>query len=174
MKTVCTFAFLLLISAAFAQQTSRLNLGFGAGLDYGGFGTGATLTPSPKAGIFLALGYNLNGLGYNIGANYKFQTEKKVNPYVIAMYGYNAVLIENSMGETRKTTYYGVNFGAGIEYVLKNKRSSLNFEILVPIRTGEFHDRLDYLKSSGYDVNEPLPVAFSIGYHIAINTSKSK
>ena len=51
---------------------------------------------------------------------------------------------------------------------IKNKKKEntfWNFELLLPIRNSEFQDDIDALKAIGADVTEPLPVAFSIGYH---------
>jgi hypothetical protein len=83
---------LLIIGQAQAQESSQFNAGFGFGIDYGGFGARLTYIPVERLGIFGSLGYNLVGAGYNVGAQIRFPSEKKVNWYIAAMYGYNAVL----------------------------------------------------------------------------------
>ncbi len=83
------------------SQSGKMNVGLGMGIDYGGFGGRFTFLPTEKFGLFAAVGYNLDGAGFNGGALYKFNTEKKVRPYVIAMYGYNGVIrAENADGRS--------------------------------------------------------------------------
>jgi hypothetical protein len=166
MKKLMIIVLLSIPLVAFSQS-GNMNVGIGAGIDYGGFGGRFTFLPSEKFGLFAGLGYNLDGAGFNGGAQYKFSTEKRVRPYAIAMYGYNGVIrAENADGTTDSKSYYGPSFGIGIELKSrKNESNFWNFELLVPIRSGEFSDDIDTLKDSGYDVTEPLPIGFSIGYH---------
>jgi hypothetical protein len=153
---------------AFSQPTGKLNLGIGAGIDYGGFGGQLSYLPAERVALFGALGYNLAGAGYNFGAKMNFPNEKKVEWHITAMYGYNAVLVvEGDLNS--KTTYYGPSAGAGM--VIKSRipgKSFWSFELLIPFRPGSFHDAVDDLKLLGFDVREPLPVGISFGYHINI------
>ena len=104
--------------------------------------------PSEKFGLFGSLGYNLVGIGFNGGINYKFSPDKKVCPTLGAMYGYNGVIkIEDSNGGKSGGVYYGPSFCVGIE--LKNRGENgnfWNFEIVLPIRSKEFSDDIDQLK----------------------------
>jgi hypothetical protein len=158
----------LIMPLAFSQPTGKLNLGIGAGFDYGGFGGQLSYLPVARVALFGALGYNLAGAGYNLGAKLNFPTEKKVEWHMTAMYGYNAVLVVKG-DITSKTTYYGPSAGAGL--VIKSRipgKSFWSFELLIPFRPGAFHNALDDLKQLGYDVRDALPVGISIGYHINI------
>jgi len=156
------------IHASLAQLSGRMTGGLGAGLSYGGFGAQITYLPLTRIGVFGALGYNLNSIGYNIGAQLKLPTEKRLNWYFTGMYGYNAVLIVKGVINS-KTTYYGPSIGTGM--VLKFRRyekSFLSFELLLPLRPRVYHNAIDYLKLIGYDVQKPLPMAFSLGYHFKL------
>ena len=165
MKTSFYISILLLLTSVIAySQDSKINLGVGAGLDYGGFGTRIGFMPSERLGLFAGLGYNLDGIGYNFGAQFHFPSEKKVSWYLTGMYGYNGVLVVT--GDIKKEkTYYGPSAGVGIQLKTKRENTFWNFELLLPIRNSEFQDDIDALKAIGADVTEPLPVAFSIGYH---------
>ncbi len=151
-----------------AQLPGKINVGIGAGLDYGGFGGHLSFFPADRIGLFGGLGYNLNALGYNVGAQLNFPNEKRVNFHISGMYGYNAVLIVKG-NVTSKTTYYGPSVGTGL--ILKSKRSGKSFwrfEVIVPFRPDAYHNAIDDMKLIGYDVREPWPVAFSFGYHIKL------
>lgn len=150
-----------------AQPTGKINIGIGAGLDYGGFGARISYLPIKQVAVFGAMGYNLDALGHTVGAQYRFPTEKRLDWFISAMYGYNAVLIIEEPVKT-KTTYYGPSLGTGMEWKIKDGRSFVSVEILIPFRPQVYDDAINDLELIGYTVSEPLPVAFSVGYHIKI------
>lgn len=88
------------------------------------------------------------------------------------MYGYNAVTIieGNGYSEDFKKTYYGPSFGFGVEFHGKYESANyFNVQLLVPMRSGEYHDDMDALKNSdSIEINEPCPVTISIGYHFGL------
>jgi hypothetical protein len=185
MKTLFTLLFLSCFFLANAQfdpdykkkkaveedeTPSPVNFGVGIGLSYGGIGGRVSIFPVSRAGVFGAVGYNFNKMGYNVGAILRIIPQKKICPVVMVMYGYNAVLLIDGMDEFQKT-YYGPSLGPGMEIRFKNNQNYLNVEILVPIRSQEWHDDIDAVRTlykQGYIEGfvEPLPVAISIGYHI--------
>jgi len=152
------------ISILHGQHPTRVNIGAGAGLSYGGFGARLTYLPVKHIGVFSSLGYNLNALGYNLGIQFHIPSEKKVSLYFAGMYGYNTVLIIDALYSTSKTTYYGISAGTGVQFRI-TERSFLSGEVLWPFRPQVYKDALDDLKSINYDVKDALPVAFCIGYH---------
>jgi hypothetical protein len=82
------------------------------------------------------------------------------------MYGYNAVLKITGSIEVNKI-YYGPSFGGGIQIKSKgNPKNFWNVELLIPVRPSEFEDDQNYYKSIGVEMNDVLPVSFSLGYHI--------
>lgn len=145
---------------------SKMNLGLGFGLDYGGFGARFTYLPVEKLGVFGALGYNLDGAGFNGGLTYRVSPSKNICPTISAMYGYNAVIIIEG-AEAYNGTYYGPSIGAGIEWKLGNGKSFWTAELLVPFRSTHFNDDWDAIKDNpNIKVkSDILPIAISVGYH---------
>lgn len=162
-RSIATSLLILCITIIAVGQDSKLNIGVGGGLDYGGLGVQTGFRPSERFSLFAGLGYNLDGMGYNIGAQFHFPSEKKLSWYITGMYGYNAVLIVTG-DIKREKTYYGPSAGAGLQ-LKRGEKGFWNFELLLPFRTSEFQDDIDALDNIGADVTEPLPVAFSVGYH---------
>lgn len=178
MKSLSLFVLFLLtavcsVSAQFVPPEERtasssFNLGFGLGIDYGGFGMKGNFLPSPNVGLFAGIGYNLNSLGYNVGGEYRFAPDKRVCPAFLAMYGYNGVIVVDGASQYN-ATFYGPSIGLGLEIKSKKKPANfLNIELLVPFRSQEFTNALNALKNNPSIAlkSEPLPIAFSIGYHI--------
>lgn len=150
------------------EQTSSFNLGVGIGIDYGGFGLKGVFLPSPRMGLFAGLGYNLLNAGYNVGAEYHFVPGKMICPTLLAMYGYNGVIIVDGTSQYNGT-YYGPSIGFGLEVKSKkHPRNFLSFELLFPFREQAYTDAINALKNSpGIQIkSEPWPVAFSFGYHL--------
>ena len=73
-------------------SSSRMNIGFGIGRDYGGLGGRLTFLPAERLAVFGAVGYNIVGLGLNGGAYYRISPQKKICPFIGAMYGYNGAI----------------------------------------------------------------------------------
>lgn len=143
------------------------SVGIGLGLDYGGIGGKLMFAPVKYVSLFGAIGYNLNGAGYNGGVVIRVLPDSKVCPYVTGMYGYNAVIVIEGLSERNKT-YYGSSFGGGIELRMRNK-NFWNFEMLFPLRSTEFRNDFDDLNSNpSIQITEPLPVQISVGYHLKL------
>lgn len=179
-KTIAAIVLVALVLDASAQaqeaqpveKTPNMNIGLGLGLDYGGIGGRFTVLTSQKFGLFAGLGYNFHGAGFNGGGIVRLAPDKRVCPTLHAMYGYNAVILikGNGYSEDFKKTYYGPSVGFGLEFHSKYERANyFNLQLLVPIRSGEYHDDMDALKSSdNIEINEPWPVTISIGYHFGL------
>ena len=139
------------------------NFGIGFGIDYGGIGARGTYFPVSRLGLFAAAGYNFDALGWNVGAQWLIPAKKNYF-YFTGMYGYNAVLVvEGTIND--KGTYYGVSGGIGYQIMSSNGSRHWNLELLLPIRSKNFQHDIDALRIMGAKVSDPLPVAFSIGYH---------
>lgn len=179
MKNV--FCFILFLSlATFSVETysqeetanefSRVNMGFGMGLDYGGFGGRLSVLPSKYFSIFGAAGYNLLGLGINGGIQARFMPDKNVCPTFGAMYGYNGVIVIKGAEQYNKT-YYGPTFSVGLE--LKSSKNPKNFyvlELLLPIRPKEFNQDFEDIENNPFIEVEskPLPIGISLGIHFGV------
>lgn len=148
------------------EEESKGNLGFGLGISYGGIGARLSFLPDSHLGIFGAGGYNLNGFAYTIGAQGRLLPGKKVVPVFMAMYGYNAVIIVQGAEHFNKT-YYGPTFGGGVEIHSYNRQNFFTIELLAPVRSQEFKNHLQDLKSNpSIEMSDPWPVTFSFGYHL--------
>lgn len=166
---VLTLALACSICAVAQDETdpSRGDFGIGLGMDYGAFGGRFAFRPSsPSFGLFVGLGYNLNGLGYNIGASWRISPDKKTVPYLSAMYGYNAVIVIDGASQYNKT-YYGPSVGFGLEFHSRKKSNYFNLELFLPFRSSEFTNDLNAIKNNPMFKlqSEPWPVAISLGYH---------
>jgi hypothetical protein len=148
-------------------EESKGNVGFGIGLGYGGFGLRLNGLPDDHFAVFVGLGYNLDKAGFNLGGAIRLTPDKRVVPTLIAMYGYNSVIVIKGADQYNKT-YYGPSFGGGIEIHSKNGQNFLNLELIFPVRPQAFHDDLKSLQSNPFitGLNEPPPVTLGIGYHL--------
>jgi hypothetical protein len=167
------FAIIFLFSAIQSQaqyeweeEEYKANLGFGMGISYGGFGVRLSVLPAKQVALFAAGGYNLDGFGYNLGAEIRLLPGKKVVPALLAMYGYNGVIVVRG-AEQYNNTYYGPTIGGGVEIHSGNGQNFFTIELLVPFRPHEFKDDVQALQNNpDIQITGPWPVAFSFGYHI--------
>jgi hypothetical protein len=173
----CLLLSLALLSCTIASAETKqpapahqFSVGLGGGLDYGGVGTRITYAPIKSVLVFAGVGYNLIGVGYNIGAGYRLLPDKRFSPYAVGIYGYNAVVtvtVNDQHVTDMDRTFYGATFGAGAELKRSRGRKNFwNFELLVPIRSKEFNDYKSELERNFNATFSALPIAFSIGYHI--------
>jgi len=146
--------------------------GIGVGLDYGGLiGAKATFNPIPYMGIFVAGGWDLVDLGWNVGCLGRLipaDGKHIARPYLKAMYGVNGVTKVSGKSGYDKI-FFGITVGAGSEIRFgKKKRNGLNIDLNVPFRSPEFYDQINRMKNDPEIkmTNSPLPIAVSIGYHI--------
>jgi hypothetical protein len=157
------FSSAVVLAQGKGSSTSNYNIGIGFGVDYGGFGLRGTYTPIPAVGLFGAAGYNLDALGWNVGAQYLIPVNKNYF-FFTGMYGYNTVLaVEGLIND--KATYYGVSGGIGYQVVNRDGSRHWNFEVLVPVRSSNFDKDVNALKAMGATVADPSPLLISVGYH---------
>jgi hypothetical protein len=156
------------------RKPDIVNFGPGIGFDYGGFGANLMFYPQKNIGIFFGGGYALAGFGYNAGVKLRLSPDKGkvVNPFLTAMYGYNAaVVISDNAGLSK--LFYGPTLGIGID-IRSKKPSSRGFwslAVTFPIRNGEAQSYINYLKDQygAAFVSELIPVGFSVGYKFILN-----
>ena len=106
------------------------DFGLGLGLDYGGLiGAKVTFNPIPYLGIFAAGGWELVGVGWNVGVLGRIFPAgglKHVRPYFKVMYGVNAATKVQGWG-VYDEMFYGVTPGIGIETRFgKMRKSGIN------------------------------------------------
>jgi hypothetical protein len=174
MKKLCACLSFLIFTApgTFAQgqpkpSNSSLTLGLGLGLDYGGIGIRPTYRIVPEAAVFLGFGYNFVGTGYNAGATWRILPEKRFTPAASIMYGYNAFIMIAGAEQYNKV-YYGLSLAGGVEIKLASG-ANFNIELVFPMRSPAFkEDVRNIQKLVNVDLPNPLPVAFSFGYHFPL------
>lgn len=156
-----------------AMTREAFSVGFGLGMDYGGIGSSISYFLDPDIALFFAGGYALADFGYNIGAKYRVTSgtkPAKFVPYVIGMYGYNAVVQVKDKTEYSKV-FYGVTFGVGVDFKpFRTGSGYWTFGLLVPIRGSKVDSYIDELKNEHgvkFD-NDLFPVGLSVGYRIVL------
>lgn len=150
------------------EKESKSNVGLGIGLDYGGIGGRLTFLPVKRLALFAGIGYALVDFGYNLGAQFRIIPDNKICPTFGVMYGYNGVIKVQNASDYDKI-YYGVSLSGGMEIHFGGKPNFMNVELVVPFRDQAFYDDWDALKQNpAISIeSDPLPIAFSIGYHFA-------
>ncbi len=178
--TLIAFYQLLNYSSS-AQQNSEdvrkpdiVNIGMGIGFDYGGIGANFMVYPQKNIGIFIGCGYAFAGMGYNTGIKLRLTPGRSsvVNPYIIAMYGYNASVSITDNPQYDKL-FYGPSLGFGIDIRSRKPSSSgyLSIALMIPIRNSDAQNYIDLLKTqygASFDSNLP-PIGFSIGYKFIVH-----
>jgi hypothetical protein len=169
---ICLVLFSLIESVAFGQQkeSSKFYFGTGYGLDYAGvLGVKIEYLPIKYFGIFASGGYNLLSLAFNIGGTYKILPNKRISPNIMAMYGYNSVLINadsygmvsvNPFKKHTGTDSYGLTIGVNLDIKI-GKRNKISSGIFIPFRDKDFKKTVN----ESYLTTPLLPVLFSVGFN---------
>jgi len=156
-----------------SERIEKSTIGFGMGLDHGGYGVNLVLYPGRNFGVFGGLGYAFAGTGYNAGLKIKLvgvNHKSHLYPYLLGMYGYNAAIAIYNAKEYSKF-FYGPSFGLGVDIRQKwEKRGYLTIALIVPVRKKDVKDYFDLMQKRGVEfTNNLYPVSFSVGYHIIMN-----
>lgn len=139
------------------DYSAETAVGVGLGLDYGGIGMKLTLAATSTLSVFGGLGYNLHKIGYNAGLELNFSPKQRTTGFLSAMYGYNAVLLQQSGSFGSSETFYGPSFGLGVKSRARYSEDFFSFQLIYPIRDSEF--------INAPKAEKPWPVLFSLGYH---------
>jgi hypothetical protein len=156
-----------------SRTSDIFTLGFGFGLDYGGFGGNLTVYPQKNVGLFLGFGYALAGFGYNAGIKLRLlpdHSHSKVRPFIEGMYGYNAAIVVTNYTQDNKL-FYGPTVGIGLDIGPTTAgKGYLSLAILVPLRGPDAQNYINQLNANGVSFgNNLIPIAFSIGYKFILN-----
>jgi len=167
---ILLFALLLTVGLKAQNDTYKhLDFGIGRGLNYGGFGMSLAFAPAQIVSIEGNMGYNLSKAVMGGALNIHLIPKNLSKTYGLAiktMYGYNAVLITLD-GDKDDRTFYGLSFGLSNELRFgSRKRSGINIDLIIPVRSDAVEEYHNELVDYGYDMSELAPIAFSIGYHI--------
>ena len=153
------------------EENHNMDIGLGLGLDYGGvFGVQVGFVPIKHLTLFAAGGYHMIGFSWEVGAKGLVIPKNNKNiarPFGKVMYGSNSVIKVEGASEYDKI-YHGFTIGAGVELRFGKSRSNgLDLDLNFPLRTPEFWEDWNDIKNnpSLQVTQDPLPVAFSVGYH---------
>ncbi len=153
---------------------SQCDFGAGVGLNYGGFmGVQVQYVALDHLGIFGSAGYYLAGFGWQIGVTGYIMPKIPSKPFRVygtLMVGTNAAIVVTN-SSSYNNIYFGPSIGGGIEMRFgKSKRNGLNIDLFLPFRSEEYQSDLNNIKNnpSITDIQEPLPITISVGYHFEI------
>jgi hypothetical protein len=158
------------IATSVSDPFETASVGMGLGLDMGGIGANIIVYPIHHLGLFAGLGYAFAGAGVNAGLKVRLvsaNSNPKVIPYWIAMYGYNTALIVENRTELSKL-FYGGTLGLGIDINQRpQQKFFISISLLVPIRNKE--TREEYANDNYINIkHDPFPLAGSIGIRFAV------
>jgi hypothetical protein len=152
------------------EITHDVDIGIGFGLDYGGiFGVQAQFIPVKHLSIFGAIGYYIEGAGWQIGVKglcVPKTTEKGFRPFFKLMYGTNSQIVVDG-AEYYNKIYNGWTVGFGLEFRGKKRQNGIDIDLNVPLRTGQFWDDYNTVQNDPYIemTGTLLPFTVSIGFH---------
>jgi hypothetical protein len=155
------------------ERVEKSTIGFGMGLDHGGFGVNVVVYPGRILGIFGGLGYAYAGTGYNAGLKLKLagvNHKSHSYAYLLGMYGYNTAIAVYNAKQYNKF-FYGPSFGFGVDLRQKwEKRGYITIALIIPVRKSAVKDYYDLMQKRGVEFTNRLsPFTFAIGYHIIMN-----
>jgi len=154
-------------------RDQKIDLGFGIGLDYGGFiGAKVCYSPFRYIGLFANGGYYLIGFGWQTGINGYFiprTTRHVFRPYGKFMFGTNRVIVVQGADQYNKI-YTGFTAGIGLEFRFgRYRKHGLNIDLNYPINSAKFNEDFDRLKHTpGIKISAYSPVTISFGYHFVL------
>jgi hypothetical protein len=148
------------LADSLAQSTEPPRLvaavGFGGGLDYGGFGVRGSANLTKHLALFGGVGYALAGMGYNGGLLFIAKPKSVVSLTVSAMYGYNAAATNTN----NEKLYYGPSGAVGVRYLVgKAHTNFLHVSLIYPVRTFD---------NTGVNTGDFFPVLASFGFNFGI------
>lgn len=169
------FAFIFVISIQFgyaqkehlSSMKGETTIGVGIGLPYGAFGLRFGNNLTNGLNLFWGLGYQISGIGYNVGLLKDFRSSSMTQFYLLGMYGTNAVIKIEGFSE-HDNVYRGATFGLGIKINSRNKEGNYwDIGLLVPIRSSKFKDAHTAMKNDPRisEITDPWPVLFAVGYN---------
>ena len=121
-----------------SSQKGETTIGVGLGLPYGAIGLRLGTNITDGLNLFGGVGYQISGVGYNIGLLKDFPSSGMTQFYLTGMYGTNAAIKVNGLPEYDKV-YTGPSFGIGIK-INSMDGNYLDLGLLLPIRSSEYYD----------------------------------
>jgi hypothetical protein len=150
-----------------SSQKGEGTLGLGIGLPYGALGLRIGVNVIHGLNLFGGIGYQLSGVGYNVGLLKDFPSSGMTQFYLTAMYGTNAAIKVSGLSGYDKL-YKGPTFGPGIK--INSRKTEGNYwdvGLLFPARSSDYrHDEAVVRNDPRItSFQSPLPVLIVVGYN---------
>lgn len=153
---------------------TRVSLGLGVGINYGGFGAQANYLFGNNFRISAGYGTNLVKMNYSLGISYRFLSKSTFCPVLSYAYGYHKTVYDRENVE-KSTSYNGSSIGLGLEIWNNQRDSYFLINAFLPIETiNNIKSNTIENSSKFYQLLNSNPIVFSVGYHLAIKSSKAK
>jgi len=150
-----------------SSQKGQTTLGLGIGLPYGAIGLRVGTNVTDGLNLFGGLGYQIAGVGYNVGLLKDFPSTGRAQFYLTGMYGTNAAIKIVNLAEYNNV-YTGPTFGFGVKLnSLMKEGDYWDFGLLVPIRSSDYKaDETRIKNDPRIEVFQAAwPVLIVIGYN---------
>lgn len=148
------------------------SLGVGIGLPYGGIGGRFGYNLIDRLNVFGGVGYQLAGVGFNVGIRKEFPSTRMAQFYLTGMYGTNAATKVVGLSDY-DDLYAGPTVGLGFK--LNSRMTEGNYwdlGLLLPFRSSKFYDTeqamLNDPRVSG--VTSAWPVLIVVGYNFSMKS----
>lgn len=148
------------------------SLGVGIGLPYGGIGARFGYNLIDRLNAFGGVGYQLAGIGFNVGVRKEFASASMLQFYLTGMYGTNAATKVVGLAEYNDV-YAGPTVGLGLK--LNSRMTEGNywdFGLLLPFRSSKFYDTEEAMLSDPRitGVTSAWPVLIVVGYNFSMKS----
>ncbi|WKN40424.1 hypothetical protein [Tunicatimonas pelagia] len=153
-----------------SSRKGKSSLGVGIGLPYGAIGIRAGTNLIEGLNLFGGLGYQIAGIGYNVGLRKDFPSSNATQFYMTGMYGTNAATKVKGLSEYNRV-YTGATFGGGVKINSWGVEGNYwDLGLLIPIRSSEFRDAEQAMKNDPRvsDLSTAWPVLIVVGYNFTI------
>ncbi len=150
-----------------SSMKGESSLGIGNGLPYGVLGIRFGTNLVDNLCLFGGLGYQIYGVGYNMGLLKDFESNSLTQFYLTGMYGTNVAIKVKGLSEY-DNVYTGATLGMGIK--INSRKTEGNFwdiGLLVPIRSSSFKNDINQIKNDPrvVEFNDASPVLITLGYN---------
>lgn len=153
-------------SANTSSEKGVKSYGLGVGLPYGGMGLRLGINVADRLNLFGGAGYQLAGIGYNVGLMKDFRPIGVTQLYVTGMYGSNAAIRLIGASYDDKV-FLGPSAGGGIKINSRGYRGNyIDIGVLYPFTSSTYQQEFESIKNSSLAnrLKDPWPVLVVIGY----------
>lgn len=150
-----------------SSKKGETTLGLGMGLPYGAFGARLGVNVADGFNLFGGLGYQIAGLGYNIGFLKDFPSKSMTQFYLTAMYGTNAAIKVVGLSEY-DNVYSGPTVGLGLK--INSRKTEGNYwdvGLLLPFKSTDYKNAETAVRNDSRisQFQGGWPVLIVVGYN---------